>query len=397
MANYFRQLSSPAALLKAWHRLSKKKHSYGFDEQTIEQFKADLDRNITDISRELRSGTFEFTPLLGRLLDKQGGGKRALKIPAVRDRVVLKAVQLLIDHRFDQYNLPCSFGYIRNVRVADAVDRVRNLAASGNVWVLEADMSKFFDTVDQNFLMDRFIKQIRIRSLENLIRRALKTEVGNLDCFRPDERAMFPLADSGIPQGGVLSPMLANYYLYPFDKAMSMAGFNLVRYADDFVVMCDSEPKARQAYDLARKILEDDLRLKIHPLGDENSKTRITLYSKGFTFLGLLFQGGRTTPGPKSVKKFKEKIASITDVREQRNLLGTLTALKNTIDGWGHAYRMYDSVQTFQLLDVYVREQLSSYLRANGLLGRGGTLGLQQRRFLGIPSLEGIMQRARAA
>jgi RNA-directed DNA polymerase len=393
MANYFRQLSAPENLLWAWKKLHKKKHSRGFDEQTIEEFKNDLDRSIRQISAELRSGAFEFTPLLGRLHEKPGGGKRPIKIPAVRDRVVSKAIQLLISHKFDKYNLPCSFGYISGVSTGDAVECVRRLAASGNVWVLEADLSNFFGTVDQALLMDRFVRQIRVRSLENLIRRALQIEVGNLDFFRPDEREMFPVGESGIPQGGVLSPMLANFYLYPFDKRMSDARFNLVRYADDFVVMCTSEGQARSAHDLAKRILEDDLHLKLHALGDENSKTKITLYSKGFTFLGLQFQGGRTTPGSKSVKKFKEKISVITDHRQGQNLLKTLTSLKNTIEGWGHAYKMYDSLDAFQSLDAYVREQLATYLQANGLLGRGHNLGNHQRRFLGIPSLEGIRQR----
>lgn len=308
--------------------------------------------------------------------------------------MVLKAIQLLVSHRFDKYNLPCSFGYITGVSTADAVERVRRLAASGNVWVLEADMSKFFDTVDQPLLMDRFVRHIRIRSLEGLIRRALQIEIGNLDSFRPDERAMFPVADSGIPQGGVLSPMLANFYLYPFDSVMSSAGYNLVRYADDFVVMCASEELARSAYVLAKKILEGDLLLKLHDLGDENSKTKITLYSKGFTFLGLHFQGGRITPGSNSLKKFKEKVSAITDYRQGRNLLKTLTSLKNTIEGWGHAYQMYDSWEAFQNLDGYIRERLACYLRANGLLGKGHNLGNHQRRFLGIPSLETIRQRA---
>jgi len=393
MANYLRQLSAPENLLRAWKKLSKKKHSRGFDEQTIEEFKRGLDQNIREISAELRLGTFEFTPLLGILHEKPDGGKRPIKIPAVRDRVVSKAIQLLISHRFEKYNLPCSFGYVPGVSTADAVECVRRLAASGNVWVLEADMSKFFDTVDQTVLMDRFVRQIRVRSLEDLVRRALRIEVGNLDSFRPEDRAMFPLADSGIPQGGVLSPMLANFYLYPFDKGMSSAGLNLVRYADDFVVMCQSEEEARSAYVLAKRILEDNLRLKLHPLGDENSKTKITLYSKGFTFLGLHFQGGRTTPGSKSVKKFKENISAITDYRQGQNLLKTLTSLKNTISGWGNAYQMYDSLETFQNLDAYIREQLSNYLRVNGLLGKGHILGNHQRRFMGIPSLEGIRQR----
>jgi RNA-directed DNA polymerase len=394
MTNYFQQLCAPETLLRAWKKLKKKKHSQGFDEQTIEDFKNGLDRNIQRISEELRSGTFEFTPLTGCLCDKPGGGKRPIKIPAVRDRVVLKAIQLLISHRFDLYNLPCSYGYIPDASTQDAVARVRELAAMGNLWVLEADMSKFFDNVDQTQLMDRFVTEIGIRSLEGLIRRALQVEIGNLESFRPDEREMFPRADSGIPQGGVLSPMLANFYLFPFDKGMSDPGFNLVRYADDFVVMCASEEQARSAYALAKKILEDDLHLKLHALGDEHSKTRITHYSKGFTFLGLRFQGGRTTPGSNAMKKFKEGIAAITDYRQGQNLLKTLTAVRNRVEGWGQAYRTYDSLEAFQSLDGYVRERLADYLRANGLLGRGRSLGYRERRFLGIPSLEGILQRA---
>ena len=395
MTSYLRQLSAPENLLKAWKKLSKKKTSRGFDEQTIEEFKRDLDSNIRQLSTELRSGTFEFTPLLGRLAMKPGGRQRPIKIPAVRDRVVCKAIQLLISHKFDKYNLPCSFGYIPDVSTAYAVQRVKELAASGNIWVLEADMSKFFDSVDQTILMDRFIKQIRIRSLENIIRRALQVEVGNLDCFRPDEREMFPAADSGIPQGGVLSPMLANFYLFPFDKGMFDAGFDLVRYADDFVIMCPSEQRAQQAYALAKKILEDTLHLKLHPLGHDGSKTRITLYSKGFTFLGLHFQGGRVVPGSKSIKKFIERVATITDSRQGQNLLKTLVSLKSTIDGWGHAYHMYDSIETFRELDIIIRKCLSNFLRAHWVLGRGCILGNHQRRFMGIPSLEAIRERAR--
>lgn len=393
MASYLRRLSSPEHLQRAWKKLSKKKHSRGYDDQTIEQFKQNLDENIRQISTELRSGEFEFTPLLGRLMEKQGGGKRPIKIPAVRDRVVLKAIQLLIDRRFDEYNLPCSFGYVHGVSVRDAVEHIKRLAESGNAWVLEADISKFFDQVDRKLLMDNFVRRIGIRSLKDLVRRALQVEVGNLDSFRPDERAMFPAGDSGIPQGGVLSPMLANFYLYPFDKNMLGEGFNLVRYADDFVVLCESEKQAKAAYKLAREILEGELNLTLHPLGGTDSKTQIRLYSKGFTFLGLQFQGGRTIPGSKSVKRFKEKISALTRNQQGHNLLKTLSSLKNTIEGWGNAYQMYDSSDTFQILDTYIRDRLAEYLRANGLLGKGHVLGYRQKKFLGVPSLEGIQQR----
>jgi len=392
MSTYLRRISTPANLRAAWKKLKKKKHSRGFDDQSIDEFKRDLDRNLTQIGDDLRSGRFQFTPHLGVLHNKPDGGKRPIKIPAVRDRVVLKAIQLQIAHKFDKYNLPCSYGYIAGASVSDAVKRVRELARDGNEHVLEGDISKFFDTVDRDILIEKFVRKIRVPSLESFVTAALRAEVGNLDDFRPIERDMFPLADSGIPQGGVLSPMLANFYLYPFDKAMTDAGFHLVRYADDFVVMCKSYEQASAAYALAHSVLHDQLHLTLHPLG-ENSKTRITPYSKGFNFLGLQFQGGRVSPSTKAAKRFREKVSSITDARQGLSLLKTLTALKNTIDGWAHAYYGYDSIEVFRDLDRYVREEFSRYLRFHGLLANGNLISSVQRKFFGVPSLEAIRQR----
>jgi RNA-directed DNA polymerase len=393
MLSYFHWLSQVEHLYEAWKKLSKKKHSRGFDQQTIEEFGNQIDHNIRQISRELRSGRFEFTPLLGCLLNKPDGGKRPLKIPAVRDRVVLKAIHILIAHKFRRYDLPCSFGYIRQISTADAVRRVRELAAEGKKWVLEGDISKFFDTVDRSILIDRFLREIRVPSLENLISRAISVEIGNLDAFSPLLKDMFPRADSGIPQGGVLSPLLANFYLYPFDLAMTSAGFDLVRYADDFVVMCPSEGRAHEAYSLAQSVLRDSLHLLLHPLDAEDSKTKITLYSKGFTFLGLHFQGGLVRPSSEAIKKFRERVSTIADPRQRSSLLWTLSSLKHLIDGWAHAYSSYDSLDEFKLLDQYVRQEVSKYMRENGFMPAGHLASSRQMRVLGVPSMESILQR----
>jgi RNA-directed DNA polymerase len=389
MANRYRELQSPKHLLKAWKRLSKRKHSRGFDEQTIEDFKQHLPEEIQKLSDEIRTGRFRFTPLQGVLVSKPDGSKRPLKVPAVRDRVVLKAIYLLIAKNFKRYDLPCSYGYIDGKSVSDAIRKVRQLAEQGNTWVLEGDISKFFDSVDQELLMQRFLRQVRIKSLEPIIRDALRIEVGNLDSFRPEEREMFPLAESGIPQGGVLSPMLANYYLHPFDRNMTKAQFHLVRYADDFVVMCPDRGSAEAAYRLARKILNIELKLKLHELGPAESKTRITPYSKGFNFLGLHFQGGQVMPSGKAKERFRQKICEILSPSAGKNLLQALTSLRNTTNGWGHAYESYDSLEACIELDSYVRQEVSTYLRMNGLLARGQTIGLRQRKFLGVPSLAG--------
>jgi hypothetical protein len=186
--------------------------------------------------------------------------------------------------------------------------------------------------------------------------------------------------------------MLANFYLYPFDKALTRRGFNLVRYADDFVVMCKSEEEAKEAYELAFATLKK-LGLKLHPLGGEESKTRITLYSKGFIFLGLQFQGGRVAPATKASRRFRERISSVTDPNKDVSLLKTLTTLKHIVEGWAHAYYSYDAADVFRDLDRYVREELSRYLWAHGLLGAGRLISSDQRRFFGVPSLEGIQYR----
>jgi RNA-directed DNA polymerase len=390
--SYLRQLCQVEHFHEARKKLSKKKHSRGFDQQTIERFGNQLDHNIRQLTQELRSGSFEFRPLLGCLMDKPDGSKRPLKIPAVRDRLVMKAIQLLVAHKFRKYDLPCSFGYIRRLSTADAVKRVQELAREGKIWVLEGDIAKFFDTVDRFLLMSRFLREIRIPSLENLVSRALQLEIGNLDAFSPVEKDMFPRSDSGIPQGGVLSPLLANFYLYPFDRAMTDAGFNLVRYADDFVVMCESEQRARDAYSLAERVLQADLHLILHPL-IEGSKTRITLFSKGFTFLGLHFQGGLVKPSSKAINRFRESISTAADPRQGFNLLATLSKLKHMIDGWAHAYSSYDCSDEFKTLDQHIRRVLSQYLQFHGLMREGHLPSGKQMQLLGIPSLESIRQR----
>ncbi|MBI4443187.1 MAG: hypothetical protein HY649_07410 [Acidobacteria bacterium] len=389
MPTYYNQLYNPVHLQLAWKKISKSnKFSHGFDDVTIQQFATNLEENLQAICRDLKYRTFRFTPARGLLVQEDSGKKRPIKVPAVRDRVVLKAVESLIYPKFCRYNLPCSYGYIHGRSVKDAVDAVRKHASNGFVWVLEGDISKFFDKVNQELLINRFIREIRVKSLIALLSEALRVEIGNPERFTPEDRELFPASDSGIPQGGILSPMLANFYLYPFDKALSEAGFNLVRYADDFVVMCNSRKSAEKAYQLCRKVLEDRLKLKLHPLEEgPGSKTKITLFSKGFTFLGIRFEGQKVFPSSKAIGKFRTKIEGITDARQGQNLLNTLNKLRNLLLGWGNAYHSYDTATLFQELDSFVRQSVSSYLQKNGFLSSGHILGKHQSRILGLPSL----------
>jgi RNA-directed DNA polymerase len=393
MPSCYDRLCRPSVLRKAWKKLNKaNKHSHGFDNETIQSFKDRLDENIEKISNELKRNEYDFVPLRAKAIPKEGGGLRILRIPAVRDRVVLTALKMLIDYRFRKFDRPCSHGYVQGRSRFTATTAIRELSGAGHKWVLEADIKKFFDKVPRDKLKAKFVREIRIASITPMVERAIDVEVGNLQSFDPDEKE-FLIADSGIPQGGVLSPMLANFYLDEFDIAMENAGFNLVRYADDFVVLCSSKEKAVRAYALCLDVLETRLGLEIHHLGDPGNKTRVFPFAQGFTFLGLEFRGDKVIPAKKVVERFKSRIAEILDPSGQDTLLRALSALRNTILGWGDACRPYHSTEIFQELDEYIRGALTLYLRGRGFLASGNALSRKEVKFIGIPSLHRIKQR----
>jgi RNA-directed DNA polymerase len=388
MPSFYSRLCKESHLHAAWREISKtNRQSHGFDEQTIKEFSDHLGENIAVLSHQLRTGTFEFEPARGVLAIKEGGKKRPIKVPAVRDRVVLSAFKLLISERFEAFNLDCSYGYVPGRNVRDAIDRIQDLNSAGRTWVLEADIKKFFDSVDQQLLIGMFVHKIKAPSLLSLLERAIRVEVGNLNCFEPFDQELFPAGDSGIPQGGVLSPLLANFYLNRFDEIMTERGFELVRYADDFVVMCKTRSEAKEAYDLSLEVLEGDLNLKMHHLEDQEGKTRITNYHDGFTFLGIEFDRGKVLPSQRVVSRLKAKITMLTEPHTGRPILGALISLRNTLRGWGQTFKDYDSELVFQDLDRFVEDSLTKLLRIHGFFQRDRTLGKSHMKILGIPSL----------
>jgi RNA-directed DNA polymerase len=393
MPSCYDRLCRPKTLRKAWKKLNKSnEHSHGFDNETIQAFKDRLDENIDKISKKLKAGEYTFVPLRAKPIPKEGGGVRILRIPAVRDRVVLTALKMLIGSRFRKFDRPSSHGYVPHRSRFTAIAAIKELAATGHKWVLEADIKKFFDKVPRAALMEKFIAEIRIPSITPLVKQAIDTEVGNRDSFNPQEKA-FLMAESGIPQGGVLSPMLANFYLHQFDVAMEDAGFKLIRYADDFVVMCSSKQEAEHAYALCLEVLEKRLSLEMHHLGEAGNKTRIIPFANGFTFLGIEFRGDKVIPSGKSVERIKSRIVEILDASGEYSLLRALSSLRNTVVGWGEACRPYHSTEIFQELDEHIRAALTRYLRGKGFFSRADDLSRKEVRSIGIPSLTKFKQK----
>ena len=305
----------------------------------------------------------------------------------------MKALALFIQPSFDKFDLPCSFAYIKGEdRGVPAVTRrVHELVAGGFVHYFEADIVNFFGTVERSRLWTKFAKQVRHRSLLPILKQCFEQELDNLEAFQLEYEKLFAGATAGIPQGGVLSPMLANFYLHEFDRAVTEKGFELIRYADDFVVMCKTREQAERAHVLCKTLLEG-LGLQIHALDDPKSKSRFGHFSKdGLNFVGVRFEGSIATPDPKVIPRFKEKVSLVLKPHSGDSLAKTLQSLKNLITGWGNGYKAMRVQQTYLELDAYIKQEVSRYLQASGIRLEGRDRR-KQMRFLGVPSLSAMVE-----
>ena len=352
MTTLLKTVARNSILREAWLNISHRPDSRGFDNITIENFEINLNQELHNIRGELLSEKYQFTPLKGVGIPKENTDKiRPLKIPAIRDRVVQKAIEIVISpylKKIYKINNPASFAYIKKRSVEDAVLRIKSLHQEGYRWIYKADIEKFFDTVDINILLGKFIYPcLPDKSLNVLIKRALTVELGNGEILKElgiyDE---FPASGSGIPQGGTLSPLFANVYLNSLDIKMIDGGYKLVRYADDFVVMCKSENEAKQADSLARSIIEEKLKLKIYPtkyiFSKTDEKSSYVIPFSTFEFLGIRFLGSRIYPGPKQFMKMIEKLKNQSRNSPDLRLISRLNYLKTRINSWGANYHYTD-------------------------------------------------------
>lgn len=377
------KLSSIDFLKKSWATLNKaNKASKGVTDETIEDFSNNLETNLKVISSQISKGKYQFSKVRPVALKKERKNDnetqkyRPLRIAEVRDRLVQKALTNILDEilsgKFDLDN-ECSFAYRKNRNVEQAILKMQDYYHEGYKIILEADIEKFFDNVDNDTLTSKILESLPDDSINDLFKDALRQE---LDSNHKIEKKVleeyFSTSETGIPQGNPLSPLLANIYLSDFDKRMSETNYKMIRYADDFIIMCKNKEDAKSAYDDAKSILEQ-IGLKTHDMGepnDENSKTRIvnpTIHK--FSFLSIRFDGIRCWVNNKKFDSFKDKIKMITtlDSNKRMSLLEILKSLKNTLDGWVASYHYVDL--SFQLpeLDKLVNRQLYLLLDSYGL------------------------------
>ncbi len=303
-------------LQRAWEQVKANQGAAGIDRITIGLFARNASQRLEHLSQDLRNKTYRPQPVRRVHIPKSGGGERPLGIPTVTDRIVQQALRQVLEPIFEAKFSKRSHGFRPQCGCLTALSVVDRALGHGYTWVVDADIASFFDTVDYEKLLMALNEEVADGSVLRLIRFILTAGV-----VLPSVSESEP-TEEGTPQGGPLSPLLANVYLHAFDVAITQAGYGLVRYADDFVIFTKSESEADAALDLCRHWLQDRLGLRLHP-----EKTRVVSVASGFEFLGFhYFRDPKTgllckEVRRKSVQRFRDAIRKRTPrLRTQRRV-----------------------------------------------------------------------------
>lgn len=346
----FDKVFSERNLWGAFQQVASKQGAAGVDHVSVAQFERGLPETIWEISDQLRQGTYQPQPIRRVPIPKPGTDEtRPLGIPTVGDRTVQAAVVNVIEPIFERDFAEHSYGFRPGRGCKDALRRVEELLRGGYVHVVDADLKGYFDSIPHGRLMTRLKDKIADGSVLALIEKYLKANIlDGLEEWTPT---------AGAPQGAVLSPLLSNIYLDPLDHLMARSDVAMVRYADDFVILCRTAEEASRALELVQAWVTEN-GLTLHP-----TKTKVVdARSDDFDFLGYHFEGGHRWPREKSLKKLKETIRARTRRTHGDSLQEIIGSLNRTLRGW-FEYFKHSQPWIFPRLDGLIRRRLRSILR----------------------------------
>jgi RNA-directed DNA polymerase len=352
---------SPKNLERSLQKVVAKGGSAGVDNQSARRIEIHKDQTIAKLEQELRASQYRPQAVKRVWIPKAGSKeKRPLGVPTLRDRIVQGALLHVMEPIFERDFAPQSYGFRPGKGCKDALRRVDELLKSGYHWVVDADLKSYFDSIPQEGLMERVGEKIADG-------RVLKLLEGMLGAGVMDSVKGWQPTEQGTPQGAVISPLLSNIYLDGLDWQMARNGFEMVRYADDFIVLCRTQEQAQEALELVKGWVEAN-GLKLHPI-----KTRLVDASLagGFDFLGYHFERGMKWPRKKSMDKLKERIRQKTRRTEGRSMRTICEDLSRTLRGW-YEYFKHGKANVFEPIDGYTRGRLRSILRKrSNKKGRG--------------------------
>lgn len=329
----------------AFRSVRKNRGAAGVDRQSIAMFEANLEQNLIALMKDLKTGTFQPLPARRTYIDKGGGKKRPLGIPCVRDRVAQEVLRQLLTPLFESLFHDQSYGFRPHRSCHDALRKVDELHKAGYSHVLDADIQSFFDKIPHEVIMTGLRNVVADGNILNLVERFLSAGV-------LEDGIKYPTT-VGTPQGGVLSPLLANIALNFLDWQLHDAGYRFVRYADDFVVLCQTEHHAQEARKLVeRAVAELGLTLSAE-------KTHVTKFLEGFAFLGFVITHRARRMRPKSVEKYKDRIRELT-IRSRNLDAEAVSRINAVIRGVARYFATTFSTVTkqFEKLDAWTRKRL---------------------------------------
>jgi RNA-directed DNA polymerase len=369
--------SAPANLHRAFQKVWRNGGSAGADEQTVAHFGRRAEEELQWLHEQLRDGTYRPQPVRRAWIDKPGSKEKrplglapalprlrgfapALRaslspLPAARvrrcaGRIVQGALRHVLEPIFETDFAEHSYGFRPGRGAKDALRRVDTLLKAGHDWVVDADLKSYFDTIPHDRLLALLTERVADGRVLALVESFLRAGVlAAAQGWQPTER--------GTPQGGVISPLLANLYLNPLDQQLAAGGWAMVRYADDFVILCCSEAEAQNALAAVRRWV-NEAGLTLHP-----EKTRVVDASApgGFDFLGYHFERGMKWPRKKSLEKLRERVRAKTSRLDGRSLTEIVTDVNRSLRGW-YQYFQHSKANTFTSVDGYVRRRLRSLL-----------------------------------
>ena len=329
----------------AFKAVKRNRGKAGIDRVSIEMFEANLAENLLALERGLKDGSFQPLPLRRKYIPKEPGKFRPLGIPAVRDRVAQEALRRLLHPIFEPLFHDSSFGFRPGRNCHQALDEVLKSHQEGFEVVLDADIKGFFDNLPHCVIMEAVAAQVADGNILKLIQKFLRSGVMEDGVFKP--------TTVGTPQGGVISPLLANIVLNHLDWQLDKRGFRFVRYADDFVVLCQTPAQAEEALALITQTLTE-LGLSLSA-----EKTRITTYGKGYSFLGFVLSSRSRRMREKSKRKFEEKVRELT-ARSHNLDCEVIAKLNRVIQGTAQyfATRWFTGRHVLRMLDAWIRRRV---------------------------------------
>ena len=341
-------LLSKARLYSGFKNVWKAKGAAGIDRQSLSDFASNLSDELDQLLLELKTKQYTPRPVRRVEIPKDDGGVRLLGIPSIRDRVVQQTLNDILSPIFETQFHPSSFGYRPRRSGQDAINKATMfIRRYGLQHVVDMDLSKCFDRLDHELILRSIRRRVTDGSVLELIRQFLTSGVMVYGHWQATE--------TGSPQGGVISPLIANIYLDAFDQAMRERGHRIVRYADDILIFCRSRRGAENALHQATKILEGDLKLSVN-----TQKSHIAHSDVGVKFLGVVIRSHSTRIQPKKLAGFKAKLKALTRRNGGKPLTRVISELNPLLRGFSHYFRIANAYREYKQIARWLRRRLRS-------------------------------------